>query len=467
MSGDPDGYFTEREFPLHYYPAVAPAHLRCLSVLRNRRPLCLEQPFRFLDLGCGSGFTTSLLAAVYPESEFVGIDLIPDHVLKAVDRAKSIGLPNANYIEASFQDVVETSSGELGTFDFIVCHGVLSWVDTVTRENIYEILQRHLRTGGLVYMSYNSMPGWAAFEPARHLVQQLAESPGSFATEPPTKAALDYLGLLRQEQAGFFRDNSAAALWLDRLADKPQSYLEHEFRPRHAAALWHDRLAKTELPYCLDYLGSARLIENFDSLCFSNELQVYLDKASNAGLGETFRDFALNQSFRMDVFSRGAPIVNAETGVENFRNLGIAKLKDLSVPLTIRTPRGNIPVAGELGNIVAEAVSDGPTTVGEVIEQAKNHGADPEESQKALVAMIAGGLVEPLLTNRPKQISLDACEAFNEFGRRQVYLEQERWPAFASAFLGAGVRMSEDELVAYCNGEALGERAHMLHGVGL
>ena len=77
------GYRVERGYVDSVQPEAAPAMLHALQVLRGRRPIALDRPLRVLDLGCGTGFGLSLLAAANPRHRFVGVDADPDHILRA------------------------------------------------------------------------------------------------------------------------------------------------------------------------------------------------------------------------------------------------------------------------------------------------------------------------------------------------------------------------------------------------
>src|SRR6185436_12341439 len=72
-------------------------------------------------------------------------------------------------------DFATAADFDLPRFDYIVAHGVYSWIDATGREDVRRFIDRHLAPGGLVYVSYNAMPGWASDLPFQYLLREVAE----------------------------------------------------------------------------------------------------------------------------------------------------------------------------------------------------------------------------------------------------------------------------------------------------
>ncbi len=242
MSDWSGGYVTGHEYLHSFHKEMAPSFLRSLLVLRQRRPLDLSKPFRYLDLGCGRGFGCNLLAAANPHGDFVGIDFEPDQIMQARGISMAAGIDNVRFIEASFSDILDRPD-ELGEFDIVGCHGVYTWVSADNRRAIVEIMRRHVATGGLAYVGYNAMPGWAPIAPLRHLVTRMADGRAPAGAGAAIDEAREFLELLRNPDRGYMYGNEPIARWLDSLKTKPLSYLAHEYLPLAATALWHDEVA--------------------------------------------------------------------------------------------------------------------------------------------------------------------------------------------------------------------------------
>ncbi len=134
-----------------------PDWIRTLALLSgvDARPV---ERCRVLEIGCARGGHLIPLASLLPESEFVGIDLAPSQIDEARDFAARLGLTNIRFEAMD----VRALPANWGQFDYIVCHGVFSWVPADTRQAILDVCARHLSDTGVAYISYNTYPGWHA-----------------------------------------------------------------------------------------------------------------------------------------------------------------------------------------------------------------------------------------------------------------------------------------------------------------
>ncbi|MDA0371638.1 MAG: methyltransferase domain-containing protein [Actinomycetota bacterium] len=113
---------------------------------------------RVLEIGCARGGHLIPLAELLPEATFVGIDLSPSQISEALIDAAGVGLENVTFHALDVRELGE----EFGKFDYIVCHGVYSWVPEDARSAILRACRDLLTESGLAYVSYNTFPGWHA-----------------------------------------------------------------------------------------------------------------------------------------------------------------------------------------------------------------------------------------------------------------------------------------------------------------
>src|SRR5262249_29590623 len=132
-----------------------PDHLAVIATLAGMRPAPVEH-CRVLELGCASGGNLIPMAVALPESQFVGIDLSPAQVADGQATIAALGVRNVTLEAQSILDLDES----IGTFDYIVCHGVYSWVPPAVQDGILAVFARHLAPQGVAYVSYNTHPGW-------------------------------------------------------------------------------------------------------------------------------------------------------------------------------------------------------------------------------------------------------------------------------------------------------------------
>src|SRR5262245_52281055 len=146
------------ELPYNSFPIewTAPERLALASLLHGgpRPPL---DGYRVLELGCGNGANLLPLAYFRRHGTFVGIDGAASQIDVARGRQSALGLPNIEFIHADFLAADRQLSGQ---FDYIIAHGVFSWVPHDARDATLELCAGRLRPGGLLYLNYNTRPGW-------------------------------------------------------------------------------------------------------------------------------------------------------------------------------------------------------------------------------------------------------------------------------------------------------------------
>ena len=166
------GYVTDIPYMRGFKPMLAPAWLDFVALLGGVRPPAREDGFAWCDLGCGQGVTAAILAATHPAGEFHGIDAMAVHIEHAAGLAAEAEATNAHFLAADFAAALDH---KLPRFDYIVAHGVYSWVDAVSRAQLRRFIDRRLQSGGLVYISYNALPGWTGDLPFQYLARAWAD----------------------------------------------------------------------------------------------------------------------------------------------------------------------------------------------------------------------------------------------------------------------------------------------------
>ena len=132
-----------------------PDHLASLARMFGLRPQPIDR-CRVLELGCGAGRNLLPMADRHPESTFVGVDETASTVAAARQAAAATGFENVEFRNLNLRDV----DGQLGTFDYIICHDVFSRVAPELQDTLLEACRARLNPEGVVYLSYRSLPGW-------------------------------------------------------------------------------------------------------------------------------------------------------------------------------------------------------------------------------------------------------------------------------------------------------------------
>ena len=141
-------------YPGHAYGSTHPERLATIASIYGMQPASPER-CRVLELGCGEGANLIPMAYGYPNSEFVGLDLSGHAIDQASKHVATLGLNNIDFRRSNIMTVTDA----WGQFDYIIAHGVYSWVPPDVREKMLSIFKSNLSRQGVTYVSYNSHPG--------------------------------------------------------------------------------------------------------------------------------------------------------------------------------------------------------------------------------------------------------------------------------------------------------------------
>jgi len=147
--------YDECPYPSYPLPQAHPHHLATMAALLGLES-AIGVDCRVLELGCANGGNLIPLALTSPISRFVGIDLSVEQIGDGQRTIDALSPTNTELRCLSILDVGE----EFGEFDYIICHGVYSWVSREVQDKIMEICARHLAPNGIGYISFNTLPGW-------------------------------------------------------------------------------------------------------------------------------------------------------------------------------------------------------------------------------------------------------------------------------------------------------------------
>jgi methyltransferase-like protein/2-polyprenyl-3-methyl-5-hydroxy-6-metoxy-1,4-benzoquinol methylase len=226
------------ELPYSSHPLAAghPENLACKALLHGLRPAAVEN-CRLLELGCSTGGNLIPLGELLPNAEFVGLDHAARQIARGRAIVESLGLSNVDLRTLSFEEVDEN----LGTFDYIVCHGVYSWVSVENQQRILEIIRKLLRPAGVALVSYNVYPGWHLRGMVRDVLLRETAGRGDAQSQVQhARAYLDFLASAAPDAEGMLRQEA------NLLRRTPDTYV------------FHEHLETVNLPvYFRDFVGAA------------------------------------------------------------------------------------------------------------------------------------------------------------------------------------------------------------------
>jgi methyltransferase-like protein/SAM-dependent methyltransferase len=310
--------YDELPYESRPFPQSHPDRLATLGCLFGMSTTPVTR-CRVLELGCASGGNLIPMAFHLPGSEFVGVDLSGRQVAMGYEAIEDLGLKNISIEHVSIMDV----DSSWGLFDYIICHGVYSWVPDEIQDKILAIASENLAPQGIAYLSYNTYPGWHMREMIRHMMlyhanqfEETQERIGqaralvNFLAES-VPAEDDPYGLLLQTE-------------LDNIRRSSDSYLFHDHMEVVNAPVYFYQFAERAERHGLQYLSEADFSTVLTS-GFPDEVAETLDQISDDLIrNEQYMDFVRNRMFRQTLLCRKSISLKRGLGGEDVSGLLVA-----------------------------------------------------------------------------------------------------------------------------------------------
>ena len=285
--------FSYDELPYSSHPVQLshPDNLACKAILHGLQAPPIES-CRVLELGCGTGANLLSLAQILPNATLVGVDYAQRQIDQGKALTDTVGIKNVELIAASLADL----DGQLGMFDYVICHGVYSWVSADIQRQILSNVKRHLAPRGVGYVSYNTFPGWHLRGLIREVLCYQTKGTGD-PNEQVNKARkyLDFLIQYSPDPEGLY--SKILQKERDILNRTPDTYLYHEHLEETNEPLYFHEFARRIAEHELQYLCEASY--HPEEASFSEEVRTHLSQLSRDRTDyEQHIDFLVNGTFR-------------------------------------------------------------------------------------------------------------------------------------------------------------------------
>ena len=441
------GYASDVEYTAGFYREQGPTLLNFVCALNGYQPSVTEGPFNYFELGFGRGLTANVLAAGNPQGNFYAADFNPSHVASARELAQSARLDNLTLIEASFEDLAAGKQAALPQFDFITLHGIYTWVSAENQAHIVAFIDRYLKPGGIVMVSYNAMPGWAPALPMQRLLVEYADAFPE-RSDAQVKGAVKLIQRMEDLKANYFVGNPGLKARLDVLKGDNTNYLVHEFMHHQWQPLYHADVARDMARAKLDFVGSADLAHAYPGLLLNEEKLAAIAAVSSGPVRETLKDYFLNTGFRKDVYVRGARTLAPLRQAEYLSGLGVALVvprEDVRTKLSL--PVGEVEGKAELYQPVFDALARRPHTLRELLALPGLAGQSVGSVAQIAALLTASGqtaLYDPGSAKRDSAPALRLNRALAELARHS---DEHR--VLCSPLLGSGHPASHVERLVY------------------
>lgn len=322
MSDWTSGYVADVEYTIGYFTEMNPVRFPIGLLNAGYAPPKIRNA---CELGFGQGMSIAMHAAGQPHTRWYGDDFNPDHVLFARWLNDSAGA-DAELTDESFEQFCNRD--DLPMFDSIGLHGIWSWVTPQNREIIIDFINRKLNVGGVVYCSYNVMPGWATAAPLRELLAMHARVTAGkgMGSGEKMEAALNFVSEMFAREPAYQAANPQALAKFEQLKTMPRGYLSHEYMNSSWYPMYFNEIAEIFGEAKLQFACSASYQEAVDEIQFTAPQREWLDGIDSEPFRETMKDFLRNSQFRKDYWVKGGFSLPQAERIERIRDLRVVLL---------------------------------------------------------------------------------------------------------------------------------------------
>lgn len=383
-----DGYVTDIGYTFGYYPELNPLRVKLAFLSAG---LIFPECSVACELGFGQGLSANIHAAA-TVTEWYGTDFNPAQAHFAQELA-TVSANGAKLYDDAFASFCNRQ--DLPDFDYIGIHGIWSWISDENRTVIVDFIRRKLKVGGVLYISYNTFPGWAAFAPMRHLMQEHADVIGvdGHGIVKRVDGAIDFADKLLATNPLYSRPNPQIAFRLQKLKEQNRSYLAHEYFNQDWHPMYFATTADWLLPAKVSYACSAHYQDHIDILNLTTEQQAFLKEIPDAMFRESVRDFMVNQQFRRDYWVKGGRQFSSIERAEALRMQRVVLVKYRpDVSLQVSGAQGEATMSEPLYNPVLDFLADHkPVSIAEIEHAVRDKGVGFSQLVQVVMVLVGSG----------------------------------------------------------------------------
>lgn len=412
MSNWSDGYISEVDYTYGYYAELNPTRAE-LAFLSSG----YEFPSigNACELGYGQGISINLHAAGNALINWYGTDFMPGQASHAQSLAKAAGT-SAKLTDEPFSEFCTRQ--DLPQFDFIGVHGIWSWISDENREIITRFISKKLAVGGVLYISYNTLPGWSSTAPLRHLMTEHAEnmtSPGQGIVNC-VDAALQFTHELIKLDPNYTLANPLVSKSFEKIRLQNRNYLAHEYFNQNWNSIYFSDMKRWLETAKMSFVCSSTYLEHIDPLNLSEDQRRFIDAIPNPDLKETVRDFMINQQFRRDFWVKGPRKLSPLRQLELLRSHRvIMTTPSVDIPLKAKGSRAEVVLQEKIYSPIIRRLSDHKIhQLSELEIELKSNGVSFGQLVQALIMLIGLGHVYSAQDDIKIRSSLKYCQKINQ-----------------------------------------------------
>lgn len=450
MSSWSDGYVSDINYTYGYYTDLNPNQVVLPFLMAG---LAAPKMNNACELGFGQGVSVNAHAAG-GGAAWWGTDFNPAHVGFAQELAEKAG-SHVHLVDQAFNEFCARE--DLPDFDFIGLHGIWSWVSHENRQILVDFIRRKLKVGGVLYISYNTLPGWAAAAPIRHLLSEhthVMSAPGQGMVQR-VKDSVTFTQELLTLSRNYCQQVPTISQRIKQIGEQNPHYLAHEYFNRDWHPMYFAEMQNWLGEAKVSYACSSNYLDDFVPRLFDEEQQAFLAKIGDASFAQTAKDYLLNKQFRRDYWVKGARHLSSlqvDQVWQQLRFLLVTPRADVTLNLS---GQHEVTLLPEVYAPLLEALADHRVhDVADVTATLKNTAIRHRQICEALAILHARGDIALVQDDACVAVARPRCDALNRH-----LLESSRVSGdvtfLVSPLSGGGVsfdRISQLFLLAYSEG---------------
>jgi methyltransferase-like protein/protein-L-isoaspartate O-methyltransferase len=333
--------YDEVPYPNLSFAQTHPALLAMLGKLMGMSPAPAEQ-CRVLEIGTASGANILPMAAVLPNSTFVGFDYSIVQIEQAKTVVRETGLTNISFHHMNIMEITP----EFGQFDYIIAHGIYSWVPPAVQEKVLDICKRNLAPQGIAYVSYNTYPGWHMLEIVRNqMLYRTHNIPNSSEKAQPGQEWIEFMAhvLANHSDAAY---TSAFETYLAfrslQISNLEESAVLHEELETYNQPLYFHQFVERAEQHDLQYLAEAEFQMVMPN-GLTKEVTDYLKHIVHSTVElEQYYDFLHNRTFRRTLLCHANLDVDRRLSIQPVKSFYISSTAKLAEEVDSQNVAGGI-----------------------------------------------------------------------------------------------------------------------------
>lgn len=432
------GYVADIGYTYGYYAELSP--LRARLALLNAR-LALPKNGTACELGFGQGMSANIHAAA-STTKWYGTDFNPSQAGFAQHLAESFS-NSPQLFDQSFAEFC--ARDDLPDFNYIGLHGIWSWISDENRAIIVDFVRRKLKVGGVLYISYNTQPGWASMVPVRDLLTQHSDvmAPPGAGVVARVDGALAFARKLWASNPAYAKAYPQIGERLKLISEQNRHYVAHEYFNRDWVPMSFAEMAASLAPAKIDFACSANYLEHVPYVHMTPEQIALLDELPDPVFRQSVRDFMVNQQFRRDYWIKGPRRINTLEYLEQIRAQRLVMVAPRSsVTLEVKGTLGNATLAEPIYNPILDLMGDFKVrSIGDIELALREHNLTILQLHQAVMVLAEKQAMAPA----QEETAIAACRK-DATKLNRALLERARGSSdigvMASPVLGGGVLVS-------------------------